>query len=65
MWDLVPQPGIELRSPALGVWRLSHWATKGVPKTFLKSKNMYITICFKIIFSKMECCLRYIKEEMI
>ena len=27
MWDLVPKPGTELRSPALGVGSLSHWTT--------------------------------------
>ena len=27
MWDLVPQPGIEPGSPALGAQSLSHWTT--------------------------------------
>ena len=31
MWDLVPWPGIEPGSPALGVWSLSHWITREVP----------------------------------
>ena len=31
MWDLVPWPGVESRSPALGVQSLSHWATREVP----------------------------------
>ena len=30
-WDLVPWPGIEPRSPALGAWSLSHWARE-VPR---------------------------------
>ena len=34
MWDLVPQPGIEPRSPAFGVWSPSHWTTWEV---FLKT----------------------------
>ena len=34
MWDLVPWPGIESRSPALAVWSLSHWTTRGVPRPF-------------------------------
>ena len=34
MWDLVPQPGIEPRPPAFGVWSPSHWTTKEV---FLKT----------------------------
>ena len=32
MWDLVPRPGIEPSSPALGAPSLSHWTTKEVPK---------------------------------
>ena len=28
MWDLVPWPGIEPGSPALGAWNLSHWTTR-------------------------------------
>ena len=32
MWDLVPWPGIELGSPALGKWSLSHWTTREVPR---------------------------------
>ena len=31
MWDLVPWPGIEPGSPALGAWSLSHWTTREVP----------------------------------
>ena len=31
MWDLVPGPGIEPRSPALGVQSLGHWTTREVP----------------------------------
>ena len=31
--DLVPWPGIEPRLPALGVWRLNHWATGRVLAT--------------------------------
>ena len=30
MWDLVPQPGIKPRPPALGAWSLSHWTTREV-----------------------------------
>ena len=32
-WDLVPWPGIEPMSPALGAWILSHWTTRKVPIT--------------------------------
>ena len=28
MWDLVPRPGLEPGSSALGQWSLSHWATR-------------------------------------
>ena len=31
MWDLVPEPGIERRPPALGAQSLSHWTTREVP----------------------------------
>ena len=30
IWDIVPLPGIEPRSPPLGVHTLSHWPTKEV-----------------------------------
>ena len=33
--DLVPQPGVKFRSPALGACSLSHWATREVPKPTL------------------------------
>ena len=33
---LIPQPGIEPRSPALGVRSLNHWLTREVPSSFLK-----------------------------
>ena len=32
MWDLVPQPGIKPRPPALGAWTLVHWTTGEVLK---------------------------------
>ena len=35
MRDLIPWPGIEPRSPVLGMWRLSHWTTREVPALFL------------------------------
>ena len=35
MWDPVPQPGIELRPPALGGGSLSHWTTRQVQACFL------------------------------
>ena len=31
MWDLVPQPGIKPRPPALGGRHLSHWTIREVP----------------------------------
>ena len=31
MWDLVPWPGMEPGSPALGAWGLSCWMTREVP----------------------------------
>ena len=38
MWDLVPQPGIEPGSPALGTQRLSSQATREAP-LFLSFKK--------------------------
>ena len=35
MWDLVPQRGIKPGPPALGVWSLTHWTTREVPKALL------------------------------
>ena len=35
-WYLVPQPGIEPGSPALGVWSLTHWITREVPSCSLR-----------------------------
>ena len=32
MWDLVPQPGMQPGSPALGASSLSYWTTKEVPR---------------------------------
>ena len=40
MWNLVPQPGIKPRPPALGAWSPSHWATRKVPwASFLYTNN--------------------------
>ena len=35
MCDLISWPGMELCSPALGVWSLSHWITKEVPTKYV------------------------------
>ena len=35
MWDLIPQPGIKPRPPALAAWSLSHWTTAEVPAYIL------------------------------
>ena len=35
MWDLIPQPGIEPRPPALAVWSLSHWISREVPSIYI------------------------------
>ena len=39
VWDLIPQPGMELGPPALGVRSLSHWTTRKVPSCFLEWKK--------------------------
>ena len=42
MWDLVPWPGVEPRSPVLGVWSLSHWATREVPGQIIFDKSVNV-----------------------
>ena len=42
VWDLIPQPGIEPRAPALGAQSLSRWVTRKVP-TLLKVHRLPIT----------------------
>ena len=53
MWDLVPQPGINPRPPALGVRSLSHWTTKDVSGNgnffFIKNSNCSFLVCKPII----------------
>ena len=45
MWNLVPQPGIKPGAPALGVWSLSHWATRKVPLfLLLDSKDLQLIL---------------------
>ena len=46
MWDLVPQSGIEPRSPILGAQSLSHWTTgKGHLRYFFcKLGEMYFLV---------------------
>ena len=39
MRDVVPWPGIEPGSPALGAWTLNHWTTREVPWT----SGFYVT----------------------
>jgi hypothetical protein len=52
MWDLVSQPGVEPRSPALGGWSLRHWTTREVPdskfngKLFVLSRIMSWALSF-------------------
>ena len=40
IWALVPWPGIKPWLPALGARRLSHWATREVPKIFFFKKEL-------------------------
>ena len=43
MWDLVPWPGIEPGTPALGTQNLSHWITRGVSELFLFVYELFTT----------------------
>ena len=38
MWDLVSQPAVELKTPALGAWSLNHWTTTEV--YYLSEENV-------------------------
>ena len=49
MWDLVPWPGIEPRSPALGAQCLIHWTTREVPESRVLKGNVYPHVCSSII----------------
>ena len=56
MWDLVPQPGIKPRPPALGACILSHWTLREVLQTFLVVQRLFQFfwgggIFFKFIFN--------------
>ena len=42
MWNLVPWPGIDPQTPALGAWNLTHWTTREVPGVFQKCGSMFI-----------------------
>ena len=42
MWNLVPEPGIEPRPPALGVRSPSHWNTQRSPSAHFQ-EDIFIT----------------------
>ena len=46
MWDLlvIPKPGVEPGSPALGVQSFSHWTTREVP--VLRKFKKKIIFCY-------------------
>ena len=53
MWDLVPWPGVEPQSPVLGVWSLSHWATREVPGQIIFDKSVKVFQWERTIFQQM------------
>ena len=63
MWDLVPQPGIEPRPPALGVQSLSHWTTTEVSEFYFQTnENHYysllglvLTVIFVVVVYTKSC----------
>ena len=57
MWDLVPWPGIEPRSPALGAWSLSHWTTMEVPRTRLFYKSHFLLLVGKNLNDNQRNCI--------
>ena len=50
MWDLVPRPGMEPGSPALGAWSLSHRTNREGPKAyyFLMSRRFELVLHWRI-----------------
>ena len=50
MWGLIPLPRIKLGPPALGVWSLSHWTTREVPRpgTSWRHGNCCIHLCLTL-----------------
>ena len=42
MWDQIPPSGVEPRTPALGVWSLSHWTARESLLVFFKSRLTFI-----------------------
>ena len=60
MWELVPQSGIEPKSPALGTRSLSFWTIRKVATIF----NFYLFLCLlKFIFNwhilDLQCCVNF------
>ena len=56
MWDLVPWPGMETRSPKLKAWSLSHWTTRQVSDS-LDLKGLWLSkeqlpTCRELIISR-------------
>ena len=58
MWDIVPQSGIELRPPALGVWSVSHWTTREVPGIFKLSSAEMVKVVDREVIERLEIKLR-------
>ena len=57
MWDLVSQPGIKPRPPALGAWSLSHWTTREVPKgQFFKDFDVTIFYVWWTVLRHFQDC---------
>ena len=45
LWDLVPQPGIELGSPELGAQSLSHWTSSEISSVYFRvRRTSFLTI---------------------
>ena len=62
MWHLVPRPGIEPWSPALGAWILTHWTTREVPDLVILKLSGSLHH-FETIWKVMEL-LTWEKEQM-
>ena len=62
MWDLVPWPGIELRSPALGTQSLSHWTTRVVPGLGSNRVVLGLRLVSPFLGNRLVCSLEVVVE---
>ena len=55
IWDLAPQPRIQLRPPALGAQSLSHWVTREIPLAPFYNVLYLFGLCWVFIAARLFC----------